>query len=128
MFVDLSTQPDGARFTGDVCIVGAGPAGITMALELSRRGVNVVLLESGGMQYEEAVQELYDGELVGHGNTDVSYSRLRQFGGTSGHWTGLCAPLDAIDFETREEVPIAVGRLRGLRSIRSINVPSLIST
>jgi|SRR5690606_8063728 len=78
MFVDLSTQPDGARFAGDVCIVGTGPAGITMALELGRRGVNVVLLESGGMQYEEAVQELYDGELVGHGNTDVSLAVLRE--------------------------------------------------
>jgi|TARA_A100001391_G_scaffold31836_3_gene17000 choline dehydrogenase-like flavoprotein len=105
MFIDLLSQPDGSRFSADVCIAGAGPAGITLALELARRGITSVLLESGGMQYEESVQSLYDGKVTGHANTDVSYSRLRQFGGTSGHWTGMCAPLEAIDFEARDGVP-----------------------
>ncbi|MEJ8571190.1 GMC family oxidoreductase [Microbaculum marinum] len=105
MIVDLREYESEEPVSGAVCVVGTGPAGITLALELARQGVDVVLMESGGRTYEAETQALYDGEVVGDPNTDVSSSRLRQFGGTSGHWTGLCAPLDPIDFEKRPGVP-----------------------
>ena len=41
---EVATDPDGAR----VIVVGGGPAGITAALELQSRGVDVLLLEAGG--------------------------------------------------------------------------------
>ncbi|RXF74732.1 GMC oxidoreductase [Hansschlegelia zhihuaiae] len=102
MISDLRTGGAPAEIEGEVCVVGTGPAGMTIALELARKGRRVVLLEGGGDAYEDDTQDLYRGEVVGHRNIDVANSRLRQFGGTSGHWTGLCAPLDALDFEPRE--------------------------
>lgn len=105
MISDLRTDGAPAEIKGDVCIIGTGPAGMTLALELARKGRDVVLIEGGGETYEEDTQELYRGEVVGAHNIDVANSRLRQFGGTSGHWTGLCAPLDALDFEPRAASP-----------------------
>jgi choline dehydrogenase-like flavoprotein len=105
MISDLQSDAAPGEITGDVCIVGTGPAGITLALELARKGRQVVLLEAGGEAYESATQDLYRGQVIGHKNIDVAASRLRQFGGTSGHWTGLCAPLDPLDFEPRADIP-----------------------
>ncbi len=105
MIFDLRDYASDEPVAGPVCVIGAGPAGITLALELAGKGVDVVLLESGGRGYEPETQALYDGAVVGDRNTDVASSRLREFGGTSGHWTGLCAPLDPIDFEARPGVP-----------------------
>lgn len=101
MIIDLRSVADSDSLNADICIVGAGAAGITMALELERQGIDVILLESGGLRYDEDTQALYEGTLAGLQNTDLTYSRLRQFGGTTGQWTGLCAPLDPIDFEAR---------------------------
>ncbi|HEY0292763.1 MAG TPA: FAD-binding protein, partial [Hansschlegelia sp.] len=104
MISDLRSGSTPAELTGDVCVVGTGPAGITLALELSKKGRSVVLLEGGGASYEADSQSLYRGSVIGHDNIDVANSRLRQFGGTSGHWTGMCAPLDPLDFEPRTDV------------------------
>jgi len=105
MIIDLRDYDPQEPVIGAVCIAGAGPAGITLALELANKGIDVVLMEAGGRTYEAETQALYEGEVTGDGNTDIASSRLRQFGGTTGHWTGLCAPLNPIDFEAREGVP-----------------------
>lgn len=89
----------GGRF--DVCIAGAGVAGITLAHVLSTRGLNVVLLEGGGEDYEDQSQDLYTGQNIGRAYFDLDISRLRYFGGTSNHWNGVCRPLDASDFHQR---------------------------
>jgi choline dehydrogenase-like flavoprotein len=81
-----------------VIIVGAGPAGITTALELRGSGLRIALIESGDVHFDPDTQALYEGESVGHDATDLVASRLRMFGGTSNHWGGHCLPLDAIDF------------------------------
>lgn len=105
MIIDLQDYGSEEPVKAPVCVVGTGPAGATIALELAGKGIDVVLLESGRRGYEAETQALYEGEVVGDRNTDIAASRLREFGGTSGHWTGLCAPLDAIDFEARPGVP-----------------------
>ena len=105
MIIDLRDYSSHEPVAASVCVAGAGPAGIALALELAGKGIDVVLLESGGHGYESDTQALYEGDVVGDANTDVASSRLREFGGTSGHWTGLCAPLDPIDFEARPGVP-----------------------
>lgn len=85
----------------DICIAGAGAAGITLARELSDSGLSVILLESGGLDFDEEVQALYQAKLNNPVFNDPESSRLRFFGGTTNHWAGTCGPLDAMDFEVR---------------------------
>jgi choline dehydrogenase-like flavoprotein len=90
----------------DLCIVGAGPAGISIAQELDRLGLSVLLLEAGGMDVERKVQSQSRGESDGYPLHRLHHSRVRAFGGTLRHrrlWDeGWAArPLDAIDFEPR---------------------------
>lgn len=92
----------GRRF--DVCIVGAGPAGITIARALSR-DLSVLLLEAGGFELSAESQQIYQGSISGRGYYDLDTARLRYFGGTSNHWGGRCQALDAFDFEAHPYVP-----------------------
>jgi choline dehydrogenase-like flavoprotein len=89
----------------EVCIAGAGPAGIVLALELAARGRRVLLLEGGGMDAAGAGENLYEGEVVGR-PYPLAGSRLRWLGGTSNHWGGWVRPLDAIDFEDKPHFPL----------------------
>jgi len=94
-----STSPKTAK--ADVCIAGAGPAGIVLALTLAEAGVSSVLLEGGTMNFpDEHELDLYKGESTGI-PYPLAASRLRYFGGTSGHWGGWCKPLDRADFGRR---------------------------
>ena len=88
----------------DLCIIGAGAAGITLARAFAGRNEKVLLLESGGFNYVRATQDLYDTTSVGLPNS-VATSRLRFFGGTTNHWSGQSRPLEPIDFEPREGIP-----------------------
>lgn len=85
----------------DVVIVGAGPAGITLALELAGAGLDVALLESGGEDFDPDTQALHDGRVTGNDVIDLMAMRLRFLGGTTNHWGGHCLPMDAIDFSRR---------------------------
>jgi len=94
------------RIDADLCIVGAGAAGITIARAFIGSGVRVCLLESGNFEPDKVTQSLYEGEDTGYRQFyDVGNSRLRFFGGTTNHWVGHCAPLSEIDFETRSWLP-----------------------
>jgi choline dehydrogenase-like flavoprotein len=81
----------------DVCIIGAGPAGITLALQLAQAGWSVVLLEGGGREYEPRSQELYACTSTGL-ELYAEQTRLRYLGGTSNHWAGRCRPFTSSDF------------------------------
>jgi choline dehydrogenase-like flavoprotein len=91
----------------DVCVVGSGPAGLTLARKLAARGLTVALMEGGGLEPEAESQALYEGENLGLDYFALDATRLRYFGGTSGHWGGWCPPLDAVDFEARPGVPLS---------------------
>jgi choline dehydrogenase-like flavoprotein len=88
----------------DVCIIGAGAAGIAIAREMIDEPFKVVLLESGGMKPDSKTQSLYDGKTSGVKYSLVT-SRLRYFGGSTNHWRANCRPLDNIDFEQRSWIP-----------------------
>jgi len=105
MLIDFRETPDGTETESDVCIVGAGAAGISLARKLAGSGHSVCLLEGGGLQFEQHSQDLYRGANVGMDYYDLEESRLRFFGGTTRIWGGRCALLDHIDFERREWVP-----------------------
>jgi choline dehydrogenase-like flavoprotein len=92
-------------FRPRVCIVGTGPAGISLALRLQERKMPCLLIEAGGYEVSQASQDFYRGEVIGDHYHQLHEARLRQFGGTSGHWSGWVCPLDASDFEPRSYMP-----------------------
>lgn len=87
----------------DVCIVGAGPAGISLALSLDEAGVRTVLLESGGIEPDSTIQSLNEMNSIGRPYSG-SATRRRQFGGNSNCWSGWCRPLDPIEFKPRDYI------------------------
>ena len=105
MLIDARTLPEGKTVQTDVCIVGAGAAGITLALQFIGQPFRVCLLESGGLEFDQDTQALYDGETVGLPYGPLKAVRVRYFGGTTNHWNGFCRPLDEIDFEARDWIP-----------------------
>jgi choline dehydrogenase-like flavoprotein len=105
MFIDARTIAKGTTIDADVCIIGAGAAGITLAREFKGQPFKVCLLESGGLEYEVDTQALYRGKNIGLPYYPLDVARLRYFGGTTNHWGGACRPLDEIDFEARDWVP-----------------------
>jgi choline dehydrogenase-like flavoprotein len=105
MFIDLN-RVDRTHFrdrTFDVCVCGAGVAGITLARKLGA-GLSVALLEGGGREYSYESQSLYRGRNIGLEYFDLAGTRLRYFGGTSNHWSGWMRPLDAHDFDARPDL------------------------
>lgn len=89
----------------DLCIVGAGAAGITMARQFIGQAFKVCLLEAGDLEFDARTQALYKGEIVGYPYYPMDVIRLRYFGGTTNHWAGACRPLDERDFEVRPNIP-----------------------
>ncbi|ETN93152.1 6'''-hydroxyparomomycin C oxidase [Gammaproteobacteria bacterium MOLA455] len=85
----------------DICIVGTGPAGITLARKLAQSGKRIILLEAGGLDYSEQSQNFYECESVGN-DAWPKFTRLRYFGGTSNHWSGRCRPFDSSDFDSQK--------------------------
>lgn len=82
----------------DVCVIGAGAAGITLANALASQNRSVLLAEAGALEYSQRSQDLYRGQVVGDPYFDLAATRLRFFGGTTNHWGGLSRRLDAHDF------------------------------
>lgn len=102
MLIDGRKVPHGTCLYADVCVVGAGPAGLVAARELADRGQRVLLLEAAGRLHHRRDDDGLRGDVIGDPFPLVA-SRHRGFGGTSTHWTfttGLrLRPLDEVDFE-----------------------------
>ncbi len=105
MHVDASKLPNNSVIEGDICIIGAGAAGISLALEWANTPYKVILLEGGGFQVESDIQDLYRGKNTGQRYFPLQSARLHYFGGTTGHWAGFCSTYDPIDFKKRDWVP-----------------------
>ena len=82
-----------------VIIIGSGPAGITLALSLEQRKIDCLIIEAGQEEYSDESQQNYAAKIIGDQITDLRYSRLRQLGGTSGHWGGWCKPIEQWNVE-----------------------------
>ena len=105
MIHDLLNETSQAGLTADICIAGAGAAGITLAVESARKGKKVLLLEGGGAVREDSSQALYDSEIVGLAHRGIHTGRIRVKGGTTVRWGGQILELDAIDFTARPGIP-----------------------
>jgi glycine/D-amino acid oxidase-like deaminating enzyme len=103
--------------SADIVVVGAGPIGISLAIELARAGERVLLLESGEEKASPERQDLSRGFVADAGvHDELEITVSRQLGGTSNLWGARCQPFDRIDFETRTQVgtaswPIGYGEI-----------------
>ena len=98
----ISSNLDGLPDTIPLLIVGSGPVGISLALELESLGQPVVMLESGVDAADDKIQDLSAAEFADPArHDDMSIAVARRLGGTSNLWGGRCLPYDPIDFEAR---------------------------
>ncbi|NEP18565.1 MAG: GMC family oxidoreductase [Leptolyngbya sp. SIO4C1] len=104
MLIDGRTLKAEDRLTTDVCIVGAGAAGLTLAQALEGTATAVMLLDSGSFRSEPSTQSLAEGTAE-HSPYPFSESRARCFGGSTTRWSGACVPLDASDFQAKAWLP-----------------------
>jgi len=82
----------------ELIIFGSGPAGMSIALDFQKLEKKVLIVEAGDVLFSEYSQDFYKSKIIGEDYGDTSITRLRQVGGTSGHWAGVCRPLDKHDF------------------------------
>ena len=100
---EIPSEPSAAP----VLVVGAGPAGIVLALELRWRGVEVTMLAGGMDGLRADFQALADAEIADPArHAPMQIAVRRALGGTSLLWGGRCVPFDDVDFADRPHVPL----------------------
>ncbi|MBD2200976.1 GMC family oxidoreductase [Calothrix sp. FACHB-1219] len=105
MIIDARSITENETLDCDICIVGAGAAGITLAQEFLNQDVKVLLLESGGIKYDANLDILNQGEVDLTTHSSLQENRRRQLGGATTVWGGRSVPFDASDFEYKSHVP-----------------------
>jgi choline dehydrogenase-like flavoprotein len=104
MILDIE-DCDATTLQADVCVVGSGAAGITVASALAHSSFSLVVLEAGGTTIEPAAQALYRSEIAGLEHGGIHELRFRVFGGTTTRWAGQALPLMDIDLQARTWIP-----------------------
>lgn len=102
MIVDAQSLIGGEDLNDAICVIGAGPVGIALALSLAEAGLRVTLIEAGSIERQDDVQDFYRGTVADPAlHSPLIDYRERRLGGTTTIWGGRCMPLDPIDFERR---------------------------
>ncbi len=90
----------------DICIVGAGPVGIALAIAAEAHGLSCLLVESGGETPNAFAGSLSDAKIADpRRHAPMEVASCRSLGGTSRWWGGRCVPYDDIDFSNRPYAP-----------------------
>ncbi len=106
MLIDAETIEVGTIIKSDIVVVGSGPAGTVVALELAKAGYDVALIESGDLKFSAESQDLSTAENFDPKfHASMSDCTRRQLGGTSVIWGGRCLPYDPVDFDRRTYIP-----------------------
>lgn len=123
---DLSTLPANENLEADIIIVGAGPAGLSIARELGGSSLRVLVCESGVVgrhedyyhlnQVEAQTGAMFDPKSplrmefftntnpVWNPDVEPFGSRIRGYGGSTAYWGGKAATFDENDFKKRDWV------------------------
>jgi choline dehydrogenase-like flavoprotein len=101
----MTADPPSAAEIFDICVVGAGPVGLAVALAATEGGLSVLLLEAGsegrGAQDPGGPVKI----VAPRRHATLGMAVAAGMGGTSKLWGGRCVPFDDIDFERRDYVP-----------------------
>ena len=104
-------------------IVGSGPAGISLALKLEKKGYKSLILEAGSFDFKIENEKYIDGETVGDKYNDLKTARSREFGGTSSRWGGNCSILKDEDFSEwpikKKDLDIYANEAREILNVRN---------
>ena len=101
-FLDAREIEPETKLDFDICVVGGGAAGITIAREFLNTNLRVCVLEAGGLHLDSVVNSLSEIDDVGRLPGEEAFNRLRYFGGATNHWGGHCVPLEPDDFEKQD--------------------------
>jgi choline dehydrogenase-like flavoprotein len=107
MIEDLRRLEAGAELEADLCVIGAGAAGIAIALQFADSRTDVLVLESGGLRQEGGTESLNAGETAGIDGSSLTEGRARVLGGATALWAGQCLPPDDAMFAERGWVPFS---------------------
>ncbi len=105
MIIDANKMATPDALDADICIMGGGAAGITLAKKLLNSKRRIILIESGNETYDQETQGLYKTEDKPQIFPSTLASRLRFLGGSSNHWENSTERFDPIDLKEREWVP-----------------------
>ena len=92
MHIDLDQLEAAGPQQSSVCIVGGGIAGLMLARRLAGFGLDVAVLEAGGLELEDRSQALYKAEMAATQHLGSTEGRFRTFGGSSTRWGGQLLP------------------------------------
>lgn len=76
----------------DVCVIGAGAAGIYLAVQLASKGLDVILIEAGGAICGDASQVGFDARFSADAYPGATKGRAFGLGGSTSRWGGLLVP------------------------------------
>ncbi len=98
----VSTNTETPDIQAAVAIVGAGPAGLSLALTLARAGIDTAIVESGDTRADVWAASLSSAAAITPKNhAPLEWATHRRLGGASWTWGGRCVDIDPIDFELR---------------------------
>jgi len=106
MFVDFGEGGPDLLIEADLCVIGAGAAGLTIVHELRRSPLRICVIETGGLDRDPAADGFSTAAVDGLPTLDLLATRPRMFGGSTVEWGGMCCPMDECDFETRPDMPL----------------------
>jgi choline dehydrogenase-like flavoprotein len=97
---DLNEGAPNEPVFADLCVIGSGPAGLTVARAAAERGLSVVILEAGP-RIAEARTEPYPVEFPRRIYTGATLGRAFGLGGTSVLWGGQLLPMQREEMAPR---------------------------
>tara|TARA_Y100000389_G_scaffold174570_1_gene184638 strand:+ start:3423 stop:5060 length:1638 start_codon:yes stop_codon:yes gene_type:complete len=103
MIVEIDEIKNNDLFEGDLCLIGSGPATLSILHSLKKTNLKIIIIPGGEFNFNKKNQNFYRGIIDKKSyHEPLTENRFREFGGTGNYWGGRCVPLDEIDLQRRK--------------------------